>query len=137
VEQTLESVTTMEQTSVAAERTGYVLSGVAVLFLLFDTVIKLADIQIVRDSMLQLGYPVDMGIVIGVIELLCLFTYIVPKTSVFGAILMTGYLGGAIATHVRIGSPLASHTLFPIYVAVLLWGGLYLRDARARALLRG
>ena len=137
MEQTLETITTMEQTSKAAERTGYVLSAVAVLFLLFDSVIKLTDIQPVRDSMLQLGYPVGLATVLGIIELLCLFTYIVPKTSVLGAILMTGYLGGAIATHVRVGSPLVSHTLFPIYVAVLVWGGLYLRDPRVRALVRG
>ncbi len=136
METTLQAVTTMDQGSKAAERTGYVLSGVAVLFLLFDTVTKLAGIQAVSDSMTQLGYPVGFATTIGVIELLCLFPYLVPRTAIVGAILLTGYLGGAVATHVRIGSPLASHTLFPIYVAVLVWGGLYLRDARVRALAR-
>jgi hypothetical protein len=126
----------IDQTTKAAERTGYVLSGVAVLFLLFDSVIKLTGAQVVSDSMIQLGYPVSLATTIGVIELLCLFVYIIPRTSIVGAILLTGYLGGAIATHVRIGSPLASHTLFPIYVAVLVWGGLYLRESRVRALLR-
>jgi hypothetical protein len=126
----------IDQTTKAAERTGYVLSGVAVLFLLFDSVIKLTGAQVVSDSMIQLGYPVSLATTIGVIELLCLFVYIIPRTSIVGAILLTGYLGGAIATHVRIGSPLASHTLFPIYVAVLVWGGLYLREPRVRALLR-
>ncbi len=72
---------------------------------------------------------------IGVIELICLALYLVPSTNVLGAVFLTGYLGGAIATHVRIGSPLPSHTLFPIYVALLVWGGLYLRDARLRELL--
>jgi hypothetical protein len=127
---------TIDQSSKAAERTGYVLSGVAVLFLLFDSVIKLTGAQVVSDSMVQLGYPVTLAVTIGVIELVCLFVYIVPRTSIVGAILLTGYLGGAIATHVRIGSPLASHTLFPIYVAVLVWGGLYLREPRVRALTR-
>jgi hypothetical protein len=127
---------TIDQSSKAAEQTGYVLSGVAVLFLLFDSVIKLTGAQVVSDSMVQLGYPVTLAVTIGVIELVCLFVYIVPRTSIVGAILLTGYLGGAIATHVRIGSPLPSHTLFPIYVAVLVWGGLYLREPRVRALLR-
>jgi hypothetical protein len=74
-------------------------------------------------------------LVIGVIELVCLVLYLVPQTSVLGALLLTGYLGGAIATHVRVGSPLMSHTLFPIYVALMVWGGLYLREGRLRALL--
>ena len=73
--------------------------------------------------------------VIGIIELVCLALYVIPQTSVLGAILFTGYLGGAIATHVRIGSPLFTHILFPIYVAVLIWGGLYAREPRLRALL--
>jgi hypothetical protein len=129
----MQTLARMETTSTAMARTGYLLSGIAVLFLLFDTVIKLTGIQPVRDSMVQLGYPVELATTIGVIELLCLFVYIVPRTSILGAVLLTGFLGGAIATHLRIGSPLASHTLFPIYVAVLVWGGLYLRDVRLRA----
>ena len=71
---------------------------------------------------------------IGIIELACLVLYLTPRTSVVGSLLLTGYLGGAVATHVRISSPLLTHTLFPIYVAVLLWGGLYLRETRLRAL---
>lgn len=71
------------------------------------------------------------------IELVCLILYVIPATTVFGAVLLTGYLGGAVATHVRIGSPLFTHTLFPIYVGVLLWGGLLLRDQRLRALVKG
>lgn len=67
-------------------------------------------------------------------ELICVAIYLVPRTSLLGAILLTGYLGGAIASHVRIGDPLFSHVLFPTYVAALIWGGLYLRDARVRAL---
>ena len=116
-------------------RTGWVLTGVAALFLAFDTVLKLAQLTPAVDGTVALGYPAHLVAVIGVIQALCLLLYLVPSTSVLGAILLTGYLGGAVATHVRIGSPLPSHTLFPIYVALLVWGGLYLRDARVRELL--
>lgn len=83
---------------------------------------------------MQLGYPPDRVLWIGIIELVCVVLYLVPRTAVLGALLLTGYLGGAIATHVRVGSPLLSHTLFPIYVALMLWGGLYLREPRLREL---
>lgn len=116
-------------------RTGWALTGIAVLFLTFDTVLKLAQLTPAVEGTVALGYPAHLVLVIGVIELVCLALYVVPATSVFGAVMLTGYLGGAIATHVRIGSPLPSHTLFPIYVALLVWGGLYLRDARVRALM--
>jgi hypothetical protein len=114
---------------------GRILSGVAVLFLLFDSVIKLMVIDPVIASFTQLGYPVSVSRGIGIVELTCLAVYLIPRTSVLGAVLLTGYLGGAVATHVRVGSPLLTHVLFPIYVAVLVWGGLYLRDNRVRALL--
>jgi hypothetical protein len=114
---------------------GRSLSAVAVLFLLFDSVIKFTTMAAVVESFTQLGYPVRLAPVIGTIELVCIVVYVIPRTSVFGAILLTGYLGGAIATHVRVGNPLLSHVLFPIYVAALVWGGLYLRDERVRALI--
>jgi hypothetical protein len=110
------------------------MTALPVLFLLFDSVIKLIRIDPVAQSFAQLGYPVHLAVAIGVIELVCLAAYVVPRSSVLGAILLTGYLGGAVATHVRVGSPLWSHVLFPIYVAALLWGGLYLREGRLRAL---
>ena len=116
-------------------RAGVTLSVLAVLFLIFDGVIKLLDLEMVRQSMAELGYPVGIAVGIGVLELACLALYVVPRTSVLGAVLLTGYLGGAIATHVRIANPLFSHVLFPTYVAALLWGGLFLRDHRLRALL--
>ena len=72
---------------------------------------------------------------LGVVLAACLALYLIPRTAIVGAVFLTGYLGGAIATHVRVGNPLASHVLFPVYVATLVWGGLYLRDARARALI--
>jgi hypothetical protein len=114
---------------------GYALTGLAALFLAFDTVMKLLAVQQAVQSTTALGYPASALFTIGVIELVCLTLYLVPATSVSGAILLVGYLGGAVATHVRVGNPLASHVLFPVYVAALLWGGLYLREPRLRALL--
>ncbi len=114
--------------------TGYVLTALVALFLTFDTVIKVLKLAPAVQGTTQLGYPANSVFWIGLIELVSLALYLVPRTSVLGALLLTGYLGGAIATHVRIGSPLLSHTLFPIYVALLLWGGLYLRETRLREL---
>ena len=113
---------------------GYVLTVLVALFLTFDTVIKVLKLAPAVQGTTQLGYPASAVLRIGLIELVCLALYLVPRTSVLGALLLTGYLGGAIATHVRLGSPLLSHTLFPIYVALLLWGGLYLRETRLREL---
>jgi hypothetical protein len=114
--------------------TGRVLTAIPILFLTFDGAAKVANVAAVRESMVQLGYPADVGVGIGIVLLACVALYAIPRTSVLGAILLTGYLGGAIATHVRVGNPLFSHTLFPIYIAAMIWGGLYLRDARLRAL---
>jgi hypothetical protein len=110
------------------------MSGLAGLFLLFDSVIKVMKLAPAVEGTIQLGYPESVVVGIGIIELLCLAAYLIPRTSVLGAILLTGYLGGAIASHVRIGSPLFTHVLFPIYVALLIWGGLFLRENRLRAL---
>jgi DoxX-like family len=115
--------------------TGRVMSALPVLFLLFDSIIKFMKIFPVTDSFTQLGYPVSLAVGIGILELICVILYLIPSTSVLGAILLTGYLGGAVATHVRIGSPLFSHVLFPIYVGLLLWGGLFFREDRLRALI--
>lgn len=114
---------------------GRILSGLAVLFLVFDSAGKLLQVQPVIDSTLQLGYPRDVVFSLGVILLSCCAAYVIPRTSVVGALLLTGYLGGAVATHVRVENPLFSHVLFPTYIAALLWGGLILRDARLRAFL--
>lgn len=121
--------------SKAALWTGRVLSGIAILFLTFDTVIKLVVMPQVTESMNSLGYPAQLALTIGIIELTCLIIYIIPATSVLGAILFTGYLGGAIATHLRLENPLFTHVLFPTYIAAFIWGGLYLRDPRVRVLL--
>ena len=115
--------------------TGRILSSLVVLFLTFDIAIKLLRLPVAVEGTQQLGYPASTVLPIGLIGLACLILYLVPRTAVLGAILWTGYLGGAIATHVRLGNPLFSHVLFPVYVAALLWGGLWLRDPRARAIL--
>ncbi|MBI2686534.1 MAG: DoxX family protein [Acidobacteria bacterium] len=113
--------------------TGRALSGLAALFLAFDGVIKLLAIEPVLASFAQLGYPVSLAVPIGTLELLCLSVHLFPRTAVFGAVLLTGYLGGGIASHVRLQDPLFTHSLFPVYIGALLWGGLYLRDTRLRA----
>ena len=114
--------------------TGRILSALGILFLLFDSVIHLMVIQPVVDAFKQLGYPVDVAVPLGIIELVCLIIYVIPRTSILGAVLLTGYLGGAVATQVRVSAPLFSTELFPIYIGVLIWGGLYLRDERLRTL---
>ena len=118
-------------------RIGAALSAVAVLFLLFDSTGKLLKVAPVVAGTAQLGYPQDVIRTLGVILTLCVVTYIVPRSSILGAVLLTGYLGGAVATHVRVGSPLLTHVLFPVYVAVFIWGGLLLRDVRLTRLFEG
>lgn len=117
--------------------TGRALSAVVVLFMIFDGVIKLPPLDIVTQTMTELGWPVDPNIarLIGVVGLISTALYAIPRTSVLGAVLLTAYMGGAISTHVRIGNPLFSHTLFGVYLGIILWGGLYLRDARVRTLI--
>lgn len=115
-------------------RTGRALSGLVVLFLLFDSAIKLIKIGPVVESLTALGYSPDISRGIGAIELILVVLYVVPRTSVFGAVLLTGLFGGAMASHLRVGDPLFTHVLFSIYLAIPLWGGLYLRDRRLAAI---
>ena len=126
---------TVESSAKKRSIAGYVLTGLVAAFLTFDTVMKLLQLAPAVQGTTELGYPARTVVVIGAIEFVCLVLYLVPRTSVLGALVLTGYLGGAIATHVRVGSPLVSHTLFPIYVALMVWGGLYLRESRLRELL--
>lgn len=112
--------------------TGRVLSTLAVLFLLFDSILKFIKPQVVIDGTLALGYPVTVITPLAITLLLCTILYVVPMTRVLGAILLTGYLGGAVATHVRHGDPVFSHILFPTYLGAFLWLGLYLRDPALR-----
>jgi hypothetical protein len=133
------------QTTAAADRepsrtrlwTGRVLSGLAVLFLSFDAIFKLANTKPAVEGTVKLGYPPDSLLTIGLLEAICVALYVYRRTAPLGAVLLTGFLGGAVATHLRLGDPLATHTLFPVYVASFAWGGLLLRDGRIGALLRG
>jgi DoxX-like family len=115
--------------------TGGVMSALPALFLFVDGIGKLVKPAPVVEGTIELRYPESVLLGLGIVLLICTVLYVIPRTAVLGAILLTGYLGGAIATHVRVGSPLFSHILFPVYLPVLLWGGLYLRDERLRALI--
>ena len=116
---------------------GRAMSGLAILFLTMDGVMKFVQPQVVIDTTRQLGWPADNATLVTVGGLLLVSTllYAIPRTAFLGALLLTAYLGGAVATHVRIGSPLFSHVLFGVYVGAIVWGGLWLRDSRVRALL--
>ena len=111
------------------------MSALVVLFLLMDSVMKLMKPPFVVQATVQLGYPETVIVGLGIVLLICTILYLIPRTAVLGAILITGYLGGAVATHVRVGDPLFSHILFPVYLAILLWAGLVLRNPRLRAVI--
>ncbi len=130
------AATPAANTSARTRWAGRILTGIAVLFLTFDLGIKLVGAKEAVDGTVQLGWAPHHLPILAVIQIACLVLYLIPRTAPLGAVLWTGYLGGAIATHLRLDNPLFTHTLFPIYVAALIWGGLYLRDARVRALLR-
>lgn len=114
--------------------TGRVMSGLVVIALTFDVVLKLIRDPHAVQGTAQLGFPPDALLVIGILGLICLVLYVIPRTAIIGAILWVGYFGGTIATHLRLGNPLFTHVLSGVYVCVFLWGGLYLRDPRVRAL---
>ena len=121
----------------AALWTGRALSGLVILFLTVDGAIKLVPIQPVIDSMRERGYPTSVSFArfIGVVTLVGTALYAWPRTSLLGAVLLTGLMGGAIATHLRLDHPLFSHTLFGVYLGLLLWAGLWLRDEHLRRLM--
>ena len=114
--------------------TGRVLSALAVVFLAFDGAIKLVNPPMVRQATAQLGFPAGSILLVGLLLLACTLIYVIPRTSVVGAVLLTGYLGGAVATQVRVGNPLFE-TVFPIIVGSIVWAGLFVRDRRVRALI--
>jgi hypothetical protein len=116
---------------------GTILSGLIVAFLVFDGMIKLIPLPVVTETMAALGYSGDPALarLLGVITLLCAALYAIPQTSVLGAILLTGLLGGAMATHLRVGSPVFSHLLFGLYLGIIAWGGLYLRYEAVRKMI--
>jgi hypothetical protein len=115
------------------------MSGLVVLFLLFDAAIKLVPIAPVTETMAGLGFPATVAIArgLGVLTLAATLLYAFPRTEVLGAILLTGLMGGAMAAHLRVGSPVLTHLLFGLYLGLLAWGGLFLRRPRVRVLLLG
>jgi len=115
--------------------TGRVITALPVLFLTLDGVAKIAMPAPVIEGTQNLGYSTSVIVPLGVLTLICLALHLYRRTAVLGAVLLTGYLGGAVATHVRVGDPLFSHILFPVYLGVFIWLGLYLRDQRVRGLL--
>jgi hypothetical protein len=113
---------------------GHIISALAILFLIFDGAIKVIQHPEAGGGTVQLGYPAELVLGIGLVELVCLAVYIIPQSSILGAILLTGYLGGAVATQVRAGTGLFS-LVFPVIVGAMIWGGLWLRDNRLRTLI--
>ena len=130
----MQSTTHAAPVSTKALWAGRVISGLAVLFLLFDGVTKVMKVAPVLQASAQLGFPVSLIVAIGAVLLICTVIYAIPSTSILGAILLTGYLGGAVAIQARIGNPLFE-TLFPVIFGVLVWAGIVLRDNRLRALI--
>ncbi|MDQ6676946.1 MAG: DoxX family protein [Acidobacteriota bacterium] len=131
----MESVTQTAPADRARVWVGRILSGLVILFLVFDSIMKFIKPTPVAEAFAKLGLPLSLSAALGVVLLICTILYSIPRTSFLGAILLTGYFGGAVATHLRVGDPLFSHVLFPAYLGVLLWAGLYLREDRLRALL--
>ena len=115
---------------------GRIASGLAVLFMLFDGVLHIMKPAPVATSFAQLGYPLDLAVGLGVLEIVCAVIYTIPRTAVPGAILLTGYLGGAVASQLRVGHSFFE-TIFPVIIGVLVWGGLFVRDDRVRATVLG
>lgn len=115
--------------------TSRVMSGLVILFMLADSIFKFIQPAEVVQGTVDLGYATHHIAIIGMLGLLSILLYAIPRTAILGAILLTGYFGGAIATHLRLDNPLFSHTLFPVYLGILAWGGLWLRDERLRKLL--
>jgi hypothetical protein len=114
---------------------GRVLTGIAAVLLTLDAAMKLVGAKAAIEGSAQLGFSPQQVFIIGVIAAVCLVLYLIPRTAPLGAVLWTGYFGGAIVTHFRLGNPLLTHVLSPIYISAIIWGGLYLRDARVRAVL--
>ena len=123
---------TVRPATVPARRAGLVLGGLVAAFLVVDAALHVANVAPVQDAMRTLGFEPHLAVGIGLLELACVVLYLVPRTSVLGAVLLTGYLGGAVSAQLRIDAPLFSTLLFPVYLGVALWVALWLRDARVR-----
>ena len=121
--------------SKGARIAGLIVSGLVVLFLLFDSVNHVLNTSQVQEAMADLGFDPSLNRVFGIVLLVCLIAYVVPATSILGAVLLTGYLGGAVATNLLTEQPIVSTTLFPIYTGIFVWGGLWLRDLGVRRIM--
>ena len=132
---TAQAIARKTETSKGSVWAGRILSGLGVAFLVFDGVMKLIKPAFVVQATVRLGYPESAIVGIGAVLLVCTLLYIIPRTALVGAVLLTGYLGGAVASGVRISAPLFN-IVFPVVFAAILWGGLWLRDERVKALVR-
>ena len=132
----MKDTTDLTPITLRAKWAGWIMSGLFIAFMIFDGGIKLVPLQIVTDTSAQLGLPTSDAFArgLGILALVCTALYAFPRTAILGAILMTGYLGGAIATQLRIGAPLFSHVMFGVYLGLLMWGGLWMKDRRLRKL---
>ncbi|MDF3316613.1 DoxX family protein [Rhodococcus sp. D-46] len=133
--ETVSGSATTTTPSATARKLGYVLSGLFVVFMLFDGIIHILNLQTVKDASAELGLPDSLALTAGVVQLICLALYVIPRTSILGAILLTGYLGGAVLTNLRAEQPLLSTTLFAVYTGIVMWAGLYLRDEKVREII--
>ena len=133
----MSTIAATEPVAKPARWIGRVLSGLVIVFLVLDGAIKLVPWPVVTQAMDRIGYGSSESLArsLGIITVICTMLYAIPATSILGAILLTGYLGGAMASHLRIGDPLFSHTLFGFYLGLMVWGGLWLRDGSLRALI--
>lgn len=131
----MQSGTQISAVSKKLSRTGLVLTGLTVLFMVFDSVAHLMKPAPVIKAFVELRFPLSLATSLGIVELICVAFYAIPRTSVLGAILLTGYLGGAVAIQLRVGNPLFAEALFPVYVGILAWAGIFLREDRLRELI--
>jgi hypothetical protein len=119
----------------AMRRTGWILSGIVIAFMVADAGAELLGIEPIKKAMLEIGYPLDQGWLIGALALICLLLYAMPATSVLGAIILTGFLGGAITSHLRVAGTLTPEMILSVILGVLAWGGLWFREPRLRVLM--
>jgi hypothetical protein len=134
VQPNMQTVSSTSSLSMKTIWAGRIISGLITAFMIFDAVIHLIKPAPVVEAFAKLNFPLSFAVPLGIVELLCIVLYVIPTTSILGAILLTGYLGGAVAIQLPTGNPFFGEILFPVYIGVFLWGGIYLRDARLRAL---
>jgi hypothetical protein len=131
----MQAASSSVSTSMKSVWAGRIISGLITAFMIFDAVIHIMKPAPVAEAFAKLNIPLSLAVPLGVIELLCVVLYAIPSTAILGAILLTGYLGGAVAIQLPTGNPFFGEILFPVYIGVFLWGGIYLRDAKLRTLI--